>query len=241
MDHFLASLPNQSTSTLTDEAWTQLRRDIVLGVRHPGERLRIEKIRKIYGIGPTPLREALQRLSTEGLVFAEGNRGFTVAPLDAEEFADLTTARIAIEREALRLSIQHGSSDWEAEVVSATYLMAKADREFPPGTDEWERANTAFHRATVSACRSIWLLRVRDGLHTLAERYRRASVSSERSQRDLGAEHKAISEAVLQRDAETAAELVSSHYDKTEFELRSVLYRNESGFCAEPRSDTADR
>jgi GntR family carbon starvation induced transcriptional regulator len=226
MDTFLASLSDVPASTLTDEAWAQLRRDIVLGVRHPGERLRIGKIRELYGIGPTPLREALQRLSTEGLVLAEGNRGFTVAPLDAEEFADLTRARIAIEREALRLSIQHGNSDWEAEVVSASYLMAKADHEIRPGTDEWERANTAFHRASVSACGSGWLLRVRDSLHTLAERYRRASVSSERSQRDLGAEHKAISEAVLQRDADTAADLVSSHYGKTEFELRSALSQN---------------
>ena len=225
MDTLLASLPDDSTSTLTDEAWAQLRRDIVLGVRHPGERLRIGRIRKLYGIGPTPLREALQRLSTEGLVLAEGNRGFTVAPLDPEEFADLTRARIAVERETLRLSIMHGNSDWEAEVVSASYLMAKADREIRPGTDEWERANTAFHRATVSACGSMWLLRVRDGLHTLAERYRRASVSSERSQRDLGAEHKAISEAVLQRDSQTAVDLISSHYGKTEFELRSVLSR----------------
>jgi GntR family carbon starvation induced transcriptional regulator len=226
MDTIPPPLPNGNVSTLTDEAWSQLRRDIVLGVRHPGERLRIGRIRELYGIGPTPLREALQRLSTEGLVIAEGNRGFTVAPLDPEEFADLTRARIAIETEALRLSIRHGKSDWEAEVVSASYLMEKADREIRPGTDAWEQANTAFHRATVSACGSIWLLRVRDSLYTLAERYRRASVSSDISKRDLAAEHMAISDAVLGRDAERAAELTSSHYGKTEVELRSVLSRN---------------
>lgn len=226
MDTLFTAQPVGITSTLTDEAWSQLRRDIVLGVRHPGERLRIERIRKLYGIGPTPLREALQRLSAEGLVLAEGNRGFTVAPLDFEEFADLTRARIAIEREALRLSIQHGTSSWEADVVSASYLMAKADREIRPGSDEWERANTAFHQATVSACGSVWLLRLRDSLHTLAERYRRASVSSARSQRDLGAEHRAISEAVLGRDVDAATDLISSHYSKTEVELRSVLSPN---------------
>ena len=223
MDTLFTPAPDGAVSTLTDEAWSQLRRDIVLGVRHPGERLRIDRIRKVYGIGPTPLREALQRLSTEGLVLAEGNRGFTVAPLDSAEFADLTRARIAIEREAVRLSILNGGSVWEAEVVSASYLMAKADSEIQPGTDAWERANTAFHRATVSACDSVWLLRVRDSLHTLAERYRRASVNSTRGQRDLGAEHKAIADAVLRRDTESAVALISDHYVKTEIELRSAL------------------
>ena len=123
----------------------------------------------------------------------------------------------------LRLAIQNGGSDWEAEVVSASYLMAKADSEIQPGTDAWERANTAFHRATVSACDSVWLLRVRDSLHTLAERYRRASVNSTRGQRDLGAEHKAIADAVLRRDMESAVALISDHYVKTEIELRSAL------------------
>ncbi len=222
MDAIFSPLANEPALTLADAAWSKLRHDIVSGVRRPGERLRIDRLRQLYGIGPSPLREALQRLSSEGLVLAEGNRGFTVTPLDPEEFADLTRARIAIERESLRLSLSNGGSAWEAEVVSATYLMAKADREISPGTDEWEQANTAFHRAMVSACGTLWLLRVRDGLHTLAERYRRASVESSRSQRDLGAEHKAISEAVLRRDIESACNLTAAHYGKTEAELRSV-------------------
>lgn len=222
MEEFLPHLAPEPGSTLADIAWRRLRRDIVSGDRHPGERLRIERLREVYGIGASPLREALQRLSTEGLVVAEGNRGFTVAPLDPEEFADLTRARIAVEKEGLRLSILNGDSGWEANVVSATYLMSKADRETSPGTDAWEQANTAFHGAMVAACGSRWLLRVRDGLQTLAERYRRLSVGSVRSTRDLGREHEGISKAVLDRDAETACELTMAHYSKTEEELRNV-------------------
>lgn len=222
MDTQFTPSPDGSASTLADEAWSKLRRDIVSGVREPGERLRIERLRTLYGIGPSPLREALQRLSSEGLVLAEGNRGFMVAPLDPEEFADLTRARIAIERECLRLSLANGGSAWEAGVVSETYLMNKADTEIRPGTDAWEEANTAFHRAIISACGSFWLIKVRDDLHTLAERYRRASVQSSRSERDLGAEHRAISAAVLDRDVETACALTESHFGKTEEELRSM-------------------
>ncbi|ETX28056.1 GntR family transcriptional regulator [Roseivivax isoporae] len=222
MDAILTPLEPEPGSTLADIAWSRLKRDIISGDRKPGERLRIERLRELYGIGASPLREALQRLSADGLVIAEGNRGFTVAPLDPDEFRDLTRARIAVEREALRLAIAQGGNDWEGSVVSASYLMAKADRETSPGTDAWEQANTTFHRAMVSACGSQWLLRVRDGLQMLAERYRRVSVGSARSTRDLGAEHRAISDAVLARDAETACALTTEHYSKTEEELRSV-------------------
>ncbi len=215
MELVLPPLPPNSDQTKANLAWSRLRADIVTGVRPAGEKLRIGRLRVLYGIGPTPLREALQRLSAEGLVCAEGNRGFTVAPLDADEFVDLTVARTAIERECLQLSIARGDRDWEAKVVAATYVMARADSEGIPGTDMWEKANTSFHEAMVSACGSTWLLRVRAGLQLLAERYRRASVGKSRDSRDLAAEHKAISEAVLKRDVEHAVNLTSRHYEKT--------------------------
>ena len=87
--------------TLAQAALRVLRHDIIHGTRAPEERLRIEKLKMIYAIGPTPLREALQMLVAEGLVLTEGNRGFTVAPLDYDEFLDLNIARTAIERAAL--------------------------------------------------------------------------------------------------------------------------------------------
>ena len=219
MEDFPPPSDPRTVVTLADTAWQHLRRDIISGVRKPRERLRIERLREVYGIGPSPLREALQRLAAEGLVTAEGNRGFTVAPLDPREFADVTVARVAVEREAIRLSILDGDDGWEAGVVSATYLMAKADREVSPGTDQWESANTAFHRAIVAGCNSTWLLRVRDNLHTVAERYRRASVSRAGSRRDLSEEHAAIAHAVLARDVERACHLTAAHYSRTAEDL----------------------
>ncbi len=214
--------PLQSGETLTETAWRRLRQDIIAGVRKPGERLGVERLREVYGIGPTPLREALQRLRAEGLVAAEGNRGFRVADLDPEEFTDLTEARVAVEREALRLSIRNGEDAWEGGVVSAAYLMAKADSDGRPGGDAWERANTAFHDAMVAACGSRWLLRIRSNLTHLAERYRRVAVS-DGSGRDLGAEHAAIAKAVLARDVDAACRLTEAHYRATEADLRRSL------------------
>ncbi len=227
--------------TLTEAAYRSLRNDLVRGRHAPGERLRIERLRRLYDVGPTPLREALQRLSAEGLVRADGNRGFTASPLDLADFDDLNSARSAVEREALRLAIARGDELWEAQVVSAAYLIGKADRAIasertvqpegvaqPDGTadgllDHWEAANAAFHRATVAACGSNWLLRIREGLHTQCERYRRASIYRRRGKRDLAAEHQEIAAAVLERDADLACTLVTAHFAATAGDLALEL------------------
>ncbi|NNG03465.1 MAG: GntR family transcriptional regulator, partial [Inquilinus sp.] len=179
--------------TLSEAAYRRIRRDIIVGTRTPGERLRIERLKGIYAIGPTPLREALQKLSQDGLVVSEGNRGFTVASLDPGEFADLNLARTAIEKETLRLSIAKGGDAWEARVVAASYIMAKEDAALSHAhgrvPDSWEQANSNLHLSLVSACGSNWLLKVRAGLHDLCERYRRAAVYQMLGSRDLASEH----------------------------------------------------
>ena len=208
-----------SGETLAQAAYRALRADIIRGVRPPGERLRIEKLKSLYAVGPTPLREALQMLVADQLVVTEGNRGFTVAPLDFQEFDDLNLARTAIELAALRLSIAKGDEDWEAGVVAAAYLMKKQDEVLQhSGTgvpDAWEAANASFHTAMVAACGSQWLLKVRASLHDQCARYRRVSVYQKRGERDLNLEHQRIAEAVLARDADLACSLIERHFALT--------------------------
>jgi DNA-binding GntR family transcriptional regulator len=204
--------------TLTEAAFAALRADIIGGSLPPGFRLRIEALSRRYGVGPTPLREALQRLCADGMVQASGHRGFSVAVLSQAEFDDLTVARVAIEQQALRLSIARGDEAWEAQVAATAYALRKRDlalRGGDPDMPGWERANAAFHLATVSACGSRWLLAMRARLNEQAERYRLASVAQRHADRDLAGEHAAIAEAVLGRDAEQAARLVREHFDAT--------------------------
>ena len=96
----------RDADTLALRAYRQLRVDIIRGIRAPEERLRLEMLKTVYGIGPTPLREALQKLSADGLIIFEGNRGFMVAPLSVEEFEDLNTARTALEKEDTTIHCQ---------------------------------------------------------------------------------------------------------------------------------------
>ncbi|MGA0972806.1 MAG: GntR family transcriptional regulator [Candidatus Puniceispirillaceae bacterium] len=218
--------------SMAQRAYRIIRADIISGARPPGERLRIEMLKTIYDIGPTPLREALQKLSTEGLVLALEKRGFMVSPLDLDEFSDLNIARIEIEKVALSRSIALGDRQWESRVVAATYLMNTEDAALLASgngvSDAWEAANAEFHATMIAACGSKWLLQMRDHLQDMCERYRRSSISQSirktgDGKRDVGKEHAAISNAVLARDAGLACQLTESHYMKTLDRLKHDL------------------
>ena len=79
--------PGDSAASLTERAYRELRRAIVRGEFEPGARLRVEDLTRRYAISSSPVREALNRLSEQGLVKLLENRGFRVAPLTAEAIA----------------------------------------------------------------------------------------------------------------------------------------------------------
>jgi DNA-binding GntR family transcriptional regulator len=205
-------------STFVEAAYRRLRRDIVTGVRGPGEHLGVEYLKSIYSLGIGPMREALQRLTVDGLVVQKSQKGFAVAPLTLEELRDVTEARICVEVHALAGSMKLGDDHWEALVVGLAYRHEKYDRRVMAGEDcleEWENSNRAFHNALGSACRSKWILRMRDLLFDQHERYRRASITLRHPGRDFVQEHMDIREAALARDIPRASELLQRHIELT--------------------------
>lgn len=217
-----------------DIAYEAIREDVITGVRKPGERLQIERLSKIYDVGLTPLRESLQRLAADGIVIANGRRGFMVPTLHINEFIDLNIARTAVETAALRLSIQNGDDEWEAGVVAAAYSLEKQDFQLIQGNltnfERWKTLNSRFHTALVEACGSSWLLKVRASLHDQCDRYLRLSIIRERMYRNLHEEHQEITKAVLARDVETACSLVSDHMGRTAEGL--IRFFDDSGISA---------
>ncbi|WP_440995075.1 GntR family transcriptional regulator [Arhodomonas sp. SL1] len=147
----------ETAATLSDRAYHQLKRDIITGLWTPGMRLAVKPLTEHYGIGASPIREALARLVGEGLVIAFGQRGFRVPPIDLDDLWDVTNTRVLIENEALRQSIEHGDDAWESEVVAAYHQLEKLEHEPATAFAEWERRNLRFHEALVAACPSRWL------------------------------------------------------------------------------------
>jgi len=132
--------------TLIERTYGLLREDILNGRLVPGEKLLVEHLKLRYDVGAGTVREALSRLVSEAIVVAEGQRGFTVAPISIEDLTDVTNVRVAVETEALRLSVRHGGAEWRARLSAAWEQLSALEQ---PLRDEnvrrWEGATAAFH------------------------------------------------------------------------------------------------
>lgn len=205
-----------STRTLIEDAYFQLRDDVVEGRLTPGEKLRIEHLKGRYGVGSATLREAITRLASDALVVSEGQRGFWVAPISVTDLGDLTRMRIHIEVEALRQSIRNADAVWSEQVRDAYRQMTALEQPIIPGQrKQWEQLNARFHEALVSGCRSVWTLRILRVLSRQAERYRHLAINLPNSGRDVHAEHSLIFDAAMSGAEARAALALEMHIRAT--------------------------
>jgi len=196
-----------------EQAYERIRTDIVFGKLRPGQRLTLEKLRPAYGVGISTLREILSRLTPEGLVTAEGQRGFQVAPCSAEDLKEIAALRLLIEKDALAKSFLAGDMEWEGRVVAAHHKLARMESGLLAGDDsmtqQWKRYDWEFHQALVSACGSRALLELHSGIYDRYLRYQmvfvifRGQVAAE--------EHRALLDCALNRDAAQAETLLERH------------------------------
>ncbi|MDX6008653.1 FCD domain-containing protein [Cupriavidus necator] len=198
-----------------------VREDIINGKLPAGSKLRLKELAERYQAGVIPLREALSRLCTTGFVLAIDQKGFRVAPLSADELLDITRVRQQIDTSALRDAIEAGDIGWEAEVVAAHHRLTRIpmvlrgkDGSLNP---EWEEAHAAFHEVLVSGCRSAWLRRFSIVLRDQTARYRFLSLAVPKAARtrDVAAEHEAIVNAIVARNAREACRLLGGHFQAT--------------------------
>lgn len=214
--------------TLIERTYGRLREDILNGTLQPGEKLLVEHIKQRYDVGAGTVREALSRLVSEAIVTAEGQRGFTVAPISIEDLIDVTNVRVSVETEALRVSIRKGDDFWRRRLRLAFEQLSLLEQ---PLHDEnirqWEQANAAFHSALLSACGSPWALRVVQQLTHHAERYRRFAIGLHTG-RDVHAEHQQIFDAAMAGQDARAALALEAHIRATpELLAQSVKNGND--------------
>lgn len=218
----------QSTS-ITAQIYNRVRTDILTGVYEPGQKLKIDELRQVYGSGSSPIREALSLLTSDKLVERVDQRGFRVALVSAEAFDELLMTRCWLEERALNESIDRGGKEWEERVVLAEYHLSRTERSTSRNAfianQEWERCHKAFHMALISACGSSILLNFCDQLYDQNIRYRHVAGKVAYPKRNITKEHKAIMQAALDRDIIVAVACLLDHYRATGSFLTKALPR----------------
>lgn len=219
----MARIPALATvsgaATRATSVYDALRADLLAGVPEPGSKLAIEALAERYDTSTTPLREALNRLISDGLVERREQRGFVVAAISAEDLAEITKTRCWLEAIALRESMAARTTEWEEALVLAHHRLARTPRSLSENrfedNPEWEPLHRAFHRALINGCGSRWLLSFCEQLADQHHRYRRLSAPRAFAKRGVKSEHQQLMEAAIDGRADDAVALLKDHFGRT--------------------------
>ncbi|HKS62281.1 MAG TPA: FCD domain-containing protein [Xanthobacteraceae bacterium] len=198
--------------TIGDDGYRRIRSDIVFARLQPGQKLKLEALKESYGVSVSTLREILSRLASEGLVRAEGRRGFEVAPVSIENLRELAELRLLLESHAMEASFARADVEWEGRVVSAHHKLAATERLMGSSIGEpeqWKRYDGEFHQALISNCGSRILMEAHAAVFDKYFRYQMI-VLNYRGE-EPARQHQALLDCALKRDAAAAKIVLVAH------------------------------
>lgn len=199
--------------TIGEAAYGRIRADIVFGRLAPGQKLGLDRMRETYGAGISTLRELLSRLASEGLIVAEGQKGFEVAPVSDDDFREVTSLRLLLEAHAMEGSFAAGGLDWEGAVVAAHHKLAALERRLLAREDVdvevWKRYDWEFHRALIAACGSKLLLQAHAAIYDRYLRYQMVAVVFRGEA--AAEEHRRLLDSALARDSPAGRQALAEH------------------------------
>lgn len=224
-------MPSSDThQNLVDYCYKHLKEAIIRGELAPGEKLQIAKLKKRLNAGPTPIREALSRLTSSGLIHAELNRGFFVKNISEEEVKDLYATFLKIELMALKLAMEKGDTVWEAHIIASLHKLSAVEKAPPPIDPlKWLDTNYEFHCSLIAGCKSPSLLKVREDLYQLFDRYCHLSLVLNQNSPALNhKDHGDIAKAVIERDKDRACQLMTLHLENSLAQVLSTLKKTKT-------------
>lgn len=208
-----------SGGTQTNHVYQTIRAGLLSAALKPGQKLRISEIAEQEQVSLGAVREALAKLAAEEMTVATAQKGYSVPGVSAPDLVSLTQTRVILEGEALAASIKAMDVETESALVGALHRLERIPERLTNGEErinsDWASAHETFHEALVASCTNVWLLKLRRTLYHHSERYRALSVPLRQEKRDVKAEHRAIFDAVMASDVETAKKMMSDHIWRT--------------------------
>ncbi|MFZ5646213.1 MAG: GntR family transcriptional regulator [Bacillota bacterium] len=206
---------------LREMVFESLREAIIQGRLKPGERLMEMQLAEEMGVSRTPVREAIRKLELEGFVVMIPRKGAYVSGISVKDIVDVFEVRAALEALAAGLAAERVTDkeleELERSLVQATELGDKAELDAIVETD------TNFHELIYKACRNERLVQIVTHLKEQIQRFRTTSLSQPGRSKDALYEHRAIVEAISERNTDLAQALAREHVENAEQSLLNAL------------------
>ncbi|GAD53976.1 MAG: DNA-binding GntR family transcriptional regulator [Limimaricola cinnabarinus] len=196
----------QDTRPSQKDAYGLILESIDGGIYHPGDRLVESELADRFGVSRTPVREALQRLETQGMLTRDG-RSLIVASLDHTQLAELYVVRGELEGLAARLAARHAAP----EEVRVLRDMLDADQALVNDPAALSRANRRFHKQIHLASHNRFLVRQLDLVHRSMALLASTSLAAEGRGRGALEEHAVIVAAIEAGDGDAADRALRDH------------------------------
>lgn len=211
----MAELQNLTEVSGSERAYRHLRREIIEGRYGPGERIVESRVAAALDVSRTPVREAVRRLETEGLVISAHNRGAHVRPLTEADIADLYEARARLEGLMSELAAQRAEPDDIAAIHAAAdhfdQIVDEVNHDSVEGLRAILRSNDRFHAALVTAGRADQVFRILATAVDMPLVFTAFKLYSHDELRRSSMFHRLIAEAVEARQPERAGRLMTEH------------------------------
>lgn len=196
------------TVSLAEQVYDEIEHNILTGKYAQGEIISEKRLSEELGVSRTPIREAMSRLAHEKLI-KESPSGTVVVGITEKDVRDLMAVKNRIETMAVRRAVEN-ITDEEIErlkenVEQQEFFAQKEDAEKVRNLD------TQFHDIIYDASRSLTFETILTPIHHKMLKFRKASLEKENRIYDSVAEHRALYEAIAERDADRAETLVSIH------------------------------
>jgi len=200
-------------NSLRGRVFHKIREDILKGKYQQNEAMKELQISKELGVSRTPVREALRQLELEGLVTIIPNKGAVVSGINASDIADIYAIRALIEGLSAQWAAENITDDQLDELEEIVYL---SEFHFKKGhIDQLYALDTKFHEVLYEASNSKILRHVLSDFHHYVQRVRKTSLSEpERALKSIN-EHKALLEALKNKDGDAAKLLANVHVQNT--------------------------
>ncbi len=209
------------TQGLPDRIHSALKHRILTCSLAPGQRLMEKDLSLELGVSRTPLREALNRLALENLVFLTPYRGYAVTPVRLNDIRNLSELRLIVEAEASALAAERATPD-EIEQLSSL-----APLDYRPGDRatyiKYLRANSAFHQALVRCTHNDRLASVAASVLDQIQRPLYLGLDAGLQSELATAEHYELVAAIRSRNAALARQLATDQIQRAEMRIIAVV------------------
>ena len=206
--------------SLTDEIADVVRERILKGEDEIGEKIKENQIASELKVSRTPIREAFKLLENEGLIDYIPNRGCFAKGFTKQDVDDIYAVREALEELAVRWAVARITEPELTALEEQVDLM-----EFYTKKKDKKRVlelNTSFHEVIYASARSRFLAQVLRSYKEYIEKTRKSIFYEQSYLEGILSEHRAIFEAIKDRDEERAVEAISKHLEASQDRAESV-------------------